>query len=291
MKKLQATAVITLLIMIISSYIISFDYYKDTLVRLFDQWHWRSYGSIFSQVGQIYQLLMSILEITLAIIFFTGAPSLKERSYKLLRFLVVIGFILFVPFKIYYHFFPGSFFFKTDLSNQLIFSAYSIVQLFCFITFLIAKPQSQPPAIDLSQYELVAYTRTGHRFVHYLVDALFLLPTWIFWSQTLPILFNREVETLIIRLVLILIYLAYCFFSEAIFRQTLGKIATNSCVAGNGVQWSAGRALGRTLARLIPFNGISFLFGGNWHDKLSDTSVVYVGTWEKVFEDTETVSA
>lgn len=79
-------------------------------------------------------------------------------------------------------------------------------------------------------------------------------------------------------------YFLYCFLSEAIFRQTFGKIATNSCVVSKGMRLSTGRVLVRTLCRYIPFDGFSFLFRGNWHDNVSSTAVVYIDTWEKVFE-------
>ena len=136
--------------------------------------------------------------------------------------------------------------------------------------------------MDLAEYELVNYTATGHRFVHYLLDVLFIIPIFLFWRQFLPYRLHENPYAL--QALCSLIYLIYCFLSELMFRQTLGKIATRSCVTTIGHPYTGGRMLLRTLARLIPFDRFSFLFGANWHDKTTSTAVVYVDTWEKAFE-------
>jgi uncharacterized RDD family membrane protein YckC len=155
----------------------------------------------------------------------------------------------------------------------------------CVVLFLRAKPESQPANVDLSDYELVGYTSMGHRFVHYLVDVLFLLP--IFYSVSQHILQN----VYMLQLMFVLLYLFYCLLSEAIFRQTLGKMATGSCVASIGGPLTFGKVVGRTFARLIPFDRFSFLFRANWHDSNSNTTVVYINSWEKVFDEEQPAPA
>jgi hypothetical protein len=58
---------------------------------------------------------------------------------------------------------------------------------------------------------------------------------------------------------------------------------TGSCVVSDGAELTTGRVLLRTLARLIPFDAVSFLVGAKWHDRASSTAVVYVDSWEKAF--------
>jgi hypothetical protein len=157
-----------------------------------------------------------------------------------------------------------------------------LVSLFCVIVFLVAKPERPVAKIDLSDYGLVAYTSTGHRFLHRLLDGLFIVPLILPWMQFLGGVFRSET---MMYLVAIMVYFLYYFMGESIFRQTFGKICTNSCVVSNGIGLSTGRIFLRTLSRYIPFDPLSFLWKGNWHDSVSSTNVVYVNTWEKVFED------
>jgi uncharacterized RDD family membrane protein YckC len=61
-----------------------------------------------------------------------------------------------------------------------------------------------------------------------------------------------------------------------LFQATLGKIITKSTVIDeNGDKIGVGRAIGRTLSRLIPFEPFSFFFSERgWHDSITDTHVV-----------------
>lgn len=73
---------------------------------------------------------------------------------------------------------------------------------------------------------------------------------------------------------------AYYVPTEALFGFTLGKWITGTRVVNeNGGRPSWGQVLGRTFARLIPFEAFSFFFGGEgrcrgWHDALAKTWVV-----------------
>lgn len=62
---------------------------------------------------------------------------------------------------------------------------------------------------------------------------------------------------------------------------------TGSCVAGNHSKMSTGKALRRSLLRLIPLDAVSFLWGGNWHDTLSKTSVVQLNSGENLSIEAE----
>lgn len=71
--------------------------------------------------------------------------------------------------------------------------------------------------------------------------------------------------------------IGYYLIMELTFQRTLGKLATGTqVVTVDGGVPSFGQILGRSFARLIPFDALTFL--GNpsvgWHDKLSGTRVV-----------------
>ncbi|GGE98996.1 RDD family protein [Flavobacterium limi] len=67
----------------------------------------------------------------------------------------------------------------------------------------------------------------------------------------------------------------YYSFTESIFGRSLGKLITGTIVVDeNGEKPSFGVILKRTLCRLIPFDGFSFLGSRGWHDSISHTYVV-----------------
>jgi len=75
--------------------------------------------------------------------------------------------------------------------------------------------------------------------------------------------------------------LGYHFLFEVTLGRTPAKFLTGTrVVSADGSRASAGQIFGRTLARFVPFEPLSFLFGGNppngWHDKWSRTRVVKV---------------
>lgn len=82
---------------------------------------------------------------------------------------------------------------------------------------------------------------------------------------------------LVLNLIGIPIALGYYLGMEAMFGRTLGKMVTGTRVVdANGNQPPFLHLLGRTFARLIPFEPFSF-FGKEprgWHDTLSKTYVV-----------------
>lgn len=76
----------------------------------------------------------------------------------------------------------------------------------------------------------------------------------------------------------ILVALMYFVILEGLFKLTLGKLLTGTRVVNAaGGQASFGQIIGRSFARMIPFEPFSFLFGDTttgWHDTLSGTRVV-----------------
>jgi len=260
--------------------IISIDFYKHLYSGFGDSLR---YGNWTNTVQLLMGQLLLLLDLVLITLYFTSTGLYQDKVYKLMRYLNLMGFFLYMPYMFYIYISNSSYFYKIGPLQQFVQIGRLVLNLVCMVLFLRARPQSQPAGIDLANYELVTYTSMGHRFVHYLLDMLFLFPVFLFWQDNMP---SHSWESrYLMPAVFSLIYLVYCFLSEAIFGQTLGKIATNSCVTGIGYNPSADRILVRTLARLIPFDKLSFLFGANCHDKTSNTSVVYVDTWERVFDE------
>jgi hypothetical protein len=285
-NNLKTVVVIIILTMYVTNISLSYTYYGFMLKNFFSSFDY----NILSNLQFIFTQLLLALDVTLCIVFLASQGEYKDKVYKLLRYLYVMGSFLYLPWTLYYYLSPDSYFYKVDFGwNTVMQFAFLAIHWTCVVLFLRAKPDTQPANVDLSEYELVGYTSMGHRFVHYLLDMLFLLPIFFNMSESISHFFSRNVYMM--ELLFLLLYLLYCLLSEAIFRQTLGKMATGSCVASIGGQLTFGRVLGRTFARLIPFDRFSFLFRANWHDTTSNTTVVYVNTWEKVFSEEQPAPA
>ena len=76
--------------------------------------------------------------------------------------------------------------------------------------------------------------------------------------------------------VFLVLFFLYYVVLELAFQRTLGKLLTGTrVVQTDGTPPTFGQVLGRTAARLIPFEPLSFLFmDRGWHDTLSGTQVV-----------------
>lgn len=74
--------------------------------------------------------------------------------------------------------------------------------------------------------------------------------------------------------------LAYFVLLEGVGKVTIGKLLTGTrVVSANGGTASFGQIVGRSFARMIPFEPLSFLIGdktSGWHDSLSGTRVIDV---------------
>jgi uncharacterized RDD family membrane protein YckC len=75
--------------------------------------------------------------------------------------------------------------------------------------------------------------------------------------------------------------LAYYFFFELFSGKTPGKYLTKTLVVNySGERPSMKALLIRNVARLISYDGFSFIFGQGLHDDISGTMVVFTGkTW------------
>jgi hypothetical protein len=276
MKNIRTVAVVVVLIQIIYGHLTNFLYYRAIFENVS--------SNIRPLIQTICWLVIDITLLVCVLLFFiSSSAAVKNKSYTLLRFIYVINALLVLP-NMALFFFKAGFYRNIEVNGGqwLFLLALRLLWLATLVTLIIARPVKAVARIDLSEYQLVNYTSTWHRFLHYLLDFFFLLPVCVFWVE---FIMPGSGSVLAIEGLLILIYLVYCFLSEAFFRQTFGKIVTGSCIVSNGTNLSAGRVLIRTLSRLIPFDKLSFLFGGNWHDRLSSTTVVYIDSWQKAFDE------
>jgi uncharacterized RDD family membrane protein YckC len=80
-----------------------------------------------------------------------------------------------------------------------------------------------------------------------------------------------------------IIMLSYYMLLETYLSQTVGKFVTRTIVVmEDGSKPGAGTILKRTLCRLIPFDGLTFLSSGRgWHDTIPNTYVVKKHAFEK----------
>lgn len=223
--------------------------------------------------------LLTVFNIIAPIVYLaTQNPAIKRKTYSLIRYITVIGFLFSIPGLIMQFRYMSDF---SDWKSLLLWFRYLLL-MFTAIVLWISKPEDEVPYISLENFELVSYTSRGHRLVHYLVDMLFVTTisfNWLSRSEEMAILSSLVTWANI---------LIYYLLSELMFRQTLAKILTNSCVVAPYGNMNALRVTGRSFARLIPFDALSFLWNGDWHDRASGSTVVYINSWENIeFEGEE----
>ncbi|MCH2223496.1 MAG: RDD family protein [Crocinitomicaceae bacterium] len=121
------------------------------------------------------------------------------------------------------------------------------------------------------------------RFGHYLIDAIILgllnFCLDLLWVQSSSYDsfagINSYSYNLIPALDNIIVMVGYYFICEYTMQRTIGKFATNSVVINQYAEAPAPESLlGRSFARLVPFEALSCLSNRGWHDKWSKTYVV-----------------
>jgi len=291
MKKSTTITIVLTLLYMVFGYFLRIPYFKYIFG---DSFHLQ--GNM-QGVLDVFSLFVSMIVDVIILVF--GAIALahsdvqqKEKAYAWFRYMFVVMSIFSLVLDLYYFYLSGRYLFH-DLLHGILRLIFFPAQIALVVLLVKNKPGSAVQKVNLQNYDMVTYTTNGHRFVHYLLDLLFMMPIWLNIIQVFVNMGtyyfggegNRVILELGTQLTIGIAFIFYYFISEAIFSQTLGKMVTRSCVVANGVEFSGGRMFIRTLCRLIPFDKFSFLFGGNWHDRASSTAVVYVDSWEKAFDD------
>ncbi len=119
----------------------------------------------------------------------------------------------------------------------------------------------------------------GVRFLNYLIDtilwyllAVVIMLAIVFFSGNEELLDDKFFGYLITFVAMF----SYYTFLEALTGQSIGKMITRTRVINqSGNKPELMQVAGRSLARVIPFDALSFLFASEgWHDSLSGTRVV-----------------
>lgn len=118
----------------------------------------------------------------------------------------------------------------------------------------------------------------GQRFINYLLDQVICIGLGFMVGIGFALFGATEIIERIPGFVVgSIIVLVYYIPQETLLGRTLGKLATGTkAVRADGSPLGFGQVLGRTFARLIPFEAFSFLGSKpiGWHDNLSGTRVV-----------------
>lgn len=116
--------------------------------------------------------------------------------------------------------------------------------------------------------------RVGYGILAVIFIGIFVGVTFLFSGQG----YSARTTFFIAWLLLIVAYPAYYIFFETIWQRTPGKWASDTkVVCLDGSKPKFWRIVGRTFARLIPFEQFSYLFGEypyGWHDQITKTMVV-----------------
>jgi uncharacterized RDD family membrane protein YckC len=167
------------------------------------------------------------------------------------------------------------------------FLTYLMISAWCFLSWTILKTLKDLKALSASYYQ-TGDVLTGvfdepsrtKRFVNLLVDSvlcILILSKYImhFNEGWLDETSDTLGEQAFIYITLGVMRLVYYIFFESILAATPGKFLTETRVSNTlGEQTGFLNIVGRTAARMIPFNAFSFLGHGNWHDRLSNTVVL-----------------
>ncbi|MDR6763080.1 putative RDD family membrane protein YckC [Flavobacterium sp. 2755] len=239
--------------------------------------------------GNSWIVLFNVLVFIGGLVFYFS----KEKETRILRFafpVLLISNCYTLIFNFYFIFAP-----EQQLSVLEIIYSIALIGLRIFIFYFLYKSTIYLNKLKVIDSETLVYTRTTEiiyfkpdnwqRLLHFIIDAVvfgiisfqFL---FIFAHTDNLDLFFRSFETQFNRQVLISFLVFFFgtllyFVFESLFQATPGKFLTESRVTDkNGAKVSASTIFKRSLSRNIPFDPLSFLGKGNWHDSVSNT-VVY----------------
>lgn len=134
---------------------------------------------------------------------------------------------------------------------------------------VLDAPLVEKPAME--------YATKGERFSNYIVDAI-LCYVFVFMIRFALSALAPELIYMrgFITLMTVVVFTIYYTVFEHSFGKTPGKFITRThVVTEDGERPTLSNILGRSLCRIIPFDGLSFLFSfTGWHDTISKTCVV-----------------
>jgi len=156
------------------------------------------------------------------------------------------------------------------------------------------NPYASPTVAELVDFNAprqVVPVSQGKRFIHLIVDSIIIQIFVQLGGFAIGVIIavarlsssgqitdaDKQLESVIGAIWGILAAILYYIIMEGLFQRTVAKFLTGSIVvAEDGHRPTFGQVVGRSFARLIPFEAFSFLTNQpvGWHDSLSHTRVV-----------------
>lgn len=144
-------------------------------------------------------------------------------------------------------------------------------------------PQSISPLSDFAQQNApVVPVGAGLRIANFFIDRIIAqVLLGVLLGVCLELLPEDQQESTLGNIIsfggVFMMYIGYFILCEGLTGRTLGKLITGTKVVdGFGQKPSWGKVIGRSFARLIPFEPFSFLGSQTrgWHDSMTGTYVV-----------------
>lgn len=252
----------------------------------------------FKNAYYSFSTIMSLILPVIAIAGLSVALSTGFKRTALLRIFLCIE-IFSVPFTLlfYYRYFTGFDEFETykpQITVQFLVSIFlTLVITICSAILLWHLSREKKPRIIYVQQGTERFGQfdpadKGLRFANRLIDSLVII--YFLYSRIiegrLMMKVGRDNEYFALFLIEAALIITYYLLLEGIFNTTAGKCATNTVITDeDGNRPGFAKILGRTFARLIPFDALSFLGARGWHDSLSGTYVVPAAGIETVKDE------
>jgi uncharacterized RDD family membrane protein YckC len=244
-------------------------------------------------------ILLGLLWIT-AVSLFIFSGFKKVRLFKLYACFAIYS----LPFTLWWYFIR--FFTNSDgldiyrqneeISIGLIVTIFLslLVPSLCIAAlWVLSKEQkAKLTAIQYGDHTEYQFTpaHAGLRIANRFIDVLVILYFFYFRLVQGRLLTSQPFSNDYLSLVAIelTLFIVYYLLLEGIFNTTAGKCITNTVIVNeNGNRPGFVQILGRTFARLIPFEALSFLgsTARGWHDSLSGTYVVPAANGENTTDE------
>lgn len=213
---------------------------------------------------------MTIIGLVGVGIYFFKGNKLSNKALKIFLIHHFFGLLSYLPNRLIMMFNPPNDF-SIAWYHHLIFVLGIMLVIVSFIVYYNQSIRIIPGPVN----------NKGIRFVHYLVDLTYvnimILGNVFFLMNGFNFSIDKSTGLGLVWVIMILFPIVYYFFSEMFFRQTIGKVLTNTYLASaNGQKAGFAKVLGRSFCRLIPFDNFSFLVDeGKWHDRFSGTDLFY----------------
>lgn len=140
--------------------------------------------------------------------------------------------------------------------------------------------EKKPDETFVAEYKILTIDNikvdSGKRLLGHIIDVAFVMFTTILVLKFGVIAESATISDLEIDLTYFAFYFLYFFGTETASNgKTIGKKLLRMSVTNDKGESPSMSKMGlRTLCRFIPFDILSFLWGGNWHDNISGTYVV-----------------